>query len=394
MKKYNILNDKQKLEEFSQIVKDKELLSFDTETNGLNLYKTVIIGFSISYDSESGIYVPLLEWQPHDHKALKTRKVKGIEYRSFMDGHFIDVWTGEEYPEDVTPKEYTPPKFIKEYLSKWLVGKNLIMHNAPFDVNQVFANFGVDLASYVFVDTSLLSHVINENSPNGLKKVAEEWREELGINPHAMANKEQIELKTSVIENGGKTGNEVWRADSEFLGKYACADTFLTFGLYEVGMKKLLEEFGDKGLSWFLKDEVMPLCKEVVILMKRKGVYVDVPYFTKVYSDTVQKMNDLEDAIIIDLNGLLDDLPIAKTYDEAISKQRLVKEIITYCGLEIPKNRKGRDTLAKAEVLKKYQEEPHWIWGYILGEDELKLSNKELLKINAKVILRCRRNKA
>ena len=31
---------------------------------------------------------------------------------------------------------------------------------------------------------------------------------------------------------------------------------FLTFGIYEVGMKKFIEEFGEEGLQWLLEDEV------------------------------------------------------------------------------------------------------------------------------------------
>ena len=134
------------------------------------------------------------------------------------------------------------------------------MHNAPFDVNQIYINYGIDLAPHVFMDTSLLSHIINENSSNALKRIADEWRDDLGINPHALANQEQKELNQSIIENGGK-GGQVWRANPFYLGKYACADTFLTFGIYEVGMKKFIEEFGEEGLQWLLEDEVMPLCQ-------------------------------------------------------------------------------------------------------------------------------------
>ena len=93
MNKYNILDTKDKLEWFDSLIKDVNLISLDTETNGLLLYKTTIIGFSISCDSSSGVYVPLLNWVPNEESS-KNRKIKGIVHSCFMDGEFECVWTG------------------------------------------------------------------------------------------------------------------------------------------------------------------------------------------------------------------------------------------------------------------------------------------------------------
>ena len=378
--KYFIADTKQKLEELDEIFKDKELLSVDTETNGLLLYKTTIIGFSISYDGNSGCYVPLLEWIPNE-QSKKTRKIKGVAYDCLMDGEFRCVWSGNNYPESITPELYNPPEFVTDYLRKWTVGKNLIMHNAPFDVNQIYINYGIDLAPYVFMDTALLSHIINENSSNALKRVADEWRDELGINSHALANQEQKELNNSIVLNGGK-GGQVWRANPFYLGKYACADTFLTFGVYEVGMEKFIKEFGEEGLQWLLEDEVMPLCREVVIPMKRRGVYIDEPYFSKVLKETSGKMLELEDEVIEEITPLLKSFSLGKSMDEAVSRQRLVKAVVDKEGLELPIHAKtGKPTMSKTDVKRMYQQDPHWVWGWMLGEDELRYPDEELYNL-------------
>ena len=307
----------------------------------------------------------------------------------------IALWTASlsvsglaiDYPESITPELYNPPKFIVDYLRKWTVGKNLIMHNAPFDVNQIYINYGIDLAPYVFMDTSLLSHIINENSPNALKRIAEEWRDELGINPHVLANQEQKELNGSILLNGGK-GGHVWRANPKYLAKYACADTFLTFGVYEVGMKKFIEEFGEEGLQWLLEDEVMPLCREVVIPMKRRGVYIDAPYFDKVLKETSKMMLDLEDSIIEEITPLLDTFNLGVSLDEAVSRQRLVKAVVAREGLELPLHKKtGKSTMSKTDIKRAYQYDPHWVWGWMLGEDELKYSDDELLKLKKELYI-------
>lgn len=365
-----------------------DLIAVDTETNGLQLHKSTIVGFSLSLDRWTGFYIPLLDWIP-DPKSFKKRKMDGVEYGCYMDGHLQCVWTGKKYPEFVTPKEYEAPEFIAPLMEKWFLQANLIMHNAPFDVNMIYVCFGVDLKYSLFVDTSLISHIINENSSNALKKVAEEFKDKLGFNPHAAANIEQQELKRSIIENGGsKSAGEVWRASPDFMCKYACADTFLTYGVYEVLMEELIAKFGEKGIKWVFEDEVMPVCKEVTIDMKRRGVYVDVPYFQALQVETIDKMRALEDKIIQQINPLLDSFTLGKSVDDAISKQRIIRKIAELEGLAIPvkvdkKTGEAKETLAKGEVEKEYAKNPHWLWGYILGTDEIKYSDAKMDKIKA-----------
>lgn len=365
-----------------------ELIALDTETNGLHLHKTTIVGISLAINRTQGFYLPLLDWIP-DKTSVKNRKIEGIQYKVYEHGHLECVWTGKIYPEFVTPKDYEAPEFLAPLLKRWFGNVNLVLHNAPFDICHLDINFEVDLASQVFCDTALLSHVLNENSPNGLKETSEEWKEELGINPHASAKQEQNELGITVIHNGGvfkpKT-KHVWRANPREMAKYACQDAMLTFGLFEVGMEKYVQEYGDEMLPWFFDEEVMPLCREVVIPMKRQGVYIDVPYFEKLKAETHSKMLELEDRFIEAITPKLKGFPKGQSIEEAVSNQRLIKKIIELEGLEIPKKLdkktgKWKETIAKGEVKKVYQQNPHWIWGYILGEDEIKYHPNKLKKI-------------
>lgn len=741
--KYNIIDSQEKLLKLDSYLMDGDkprfdLQAYDTETNGLDLYKSVVIGFSFSTDSNSGFYVPLLYWVP-DPKSEKLKSIDKVKRKIFEHGHLQCAWTGKIYDEFVTPKDYQPPEFIKKYAKRWFSKVNLIMHNAPFDVNMTLINLEIDLTDNVLLDTALLAHILNENSLNGLKHVAAEWSKELGFNPYVDAANEQKELGETVIRNGGTFNartKHVWRADAWPLGKYACfkeksakvslsngsskyiedvkigdevithkgrsrkvysinkrkfkgdifsftieggrsiknvtgehpflilnertlkqewvkakdlkpnhlvvkghvkksknkgsfrlnsfwwffglyqadgyvrvqknnyypvitlhekevsyltsyldnneqkyslikkqkskgidiviynsllgkdliklsggkfksydkqiskeafqylvnnkeaalsfiagvydgdghfrkmknrkfsfqldltvtsqslintidllfssheincyrgdckstkgrkhrynllltknpasilnsymriknredlptqetsfskymriikkkkiveecevynisveedetyisnglvthncADTFLTFGLYEVGMAKFIEEFGEKGLEWLFEDEVMPVCKEVVIPMKRRGVYIDVPYFTQLKIDTQKKLEDLEDEIIGIIEPYLDDFTIGDSIDEAISKGRIIKRIMQLEGLSAPKkyDKKSdtwKETLSKPVVKKLYQKEPHWLWGYVLGEDEIKYSDAKMQRIKAEL---------
>jgi DNA polymerase I-like protein with 3'-5' exonuclease and polymerase domains len=391
--KYNIIDTKSKLEALDDHLMEGDspkfsLMAYDTETNGLQLYKSVVIGYSLSTDSKSGFYIPLLTWVP-DPASEKIRSIAKVKRPIFEHGEFECIWTGKRYPEFITPNLYQPPEFIKKYVKRWFSKVNLIMHNAPFDVNMSLVNFGVDLADNVLMDTALLAHILNENSPNALKAVAAEWKKELGFDPYVDAAMEQKELGESIIRNGGvfnARNKTVWRANLEPMGKYACADTFLTFGVYEVGMEKFLEEFGEEKLDWLFEDEVMPVCKEVVIPMKRKGVYVDVPYFEQLKIDTAAKLEQLEDEIMAIIGPDLEDFDIGDNIEEAVSQQRLIKRIIQLEGLTMPtkydkKTDTHKETLGKPVIKKLYQTDPHWLWGYMLGEDELKYSDARLAKI-------------
>lgn len=395
--KYNLIDSPEKIKQVDDFLMDENsnpkfnLISYDTETNGLYLFRTVIVGFSFSTDAHSGFYFPLLIWEP-DHASQKSRTKDKVKYEVYEHGRFKCFWSGDYYPEDVTPAQYKMPEFVPALVQRWFTKSQLIMWNAPFDINHTFINFGVDLKDNLVVDGGLIAHVANENESVGLKENAILYRNELGINPFAMKTQEKEELKGSVIRNGGN-GVEVWRADLEPQSKYAIADTFLTYGLFEVILQKIANEQGQnypKIEKWIFDDEVMPVCKEVVVDMKRRGVYIDVAHFQKLYEQNAIKLIELEDAWMQAIDPLLEGFDKGKSIDDAVSHQRLVKEIIAMEGLSIPqlfdkKSNKWKDSIAKGVVKKEYEKNPHWIWAYILGEDEIKYPPEKIKQIKQKL---------
>ena len=398
--KYNLVDTVEKLKELDTILMQDgapkyKIIAYDTETNGIPLYKTTIVGFSISFNQYSGYYIPLLVWVP-DEKTRRMRSYKKVKYDACMGGNLRCNWTGETFDEFVQPHEYNLKErfpLIPALLERWLTKTNLYMWNAPFDVNHTYINYGVETKHSLFLDGGLLVHTLDENYSVGLKPNAEKYKEALGINPHVHAAMEKKELNESIIRNGGTPG-QVWRADLEPQMKYACADTMFTFGICEAATKQFSEEYGEKGLNWFFNQEVMPVCKEVVIDMKRRGAYTDVPYFQKLFNETQEKMNFLEDSIISEMNeaGHLADFSIGESVDDAISNQAVIKHIIKLEGLDIPTttNKKGevKETIAKGVIKKEYAKNPHWVWGYILGEDEIKYSDAKVEEIKKELYLK------
>lgn len=391
--KYNLIDSPEMIKKVDDYLINSDgtakfpFITYDTETNGLQLYKTTIVGFSFSVDEHSGFYFPLLVWVP-DLTTQKTRTKDKIKYEVYKEGHLKCVWTGKIYPEFVRPDEYEMPDFVPALLQRWLGQSNLGMWNAPFDVNHTFINTGVDLKTQLAVDGGLLVHIANENESVGLKESAVLYKDQLGINPFAMADQEKRELKGSVIRNGGD-GKEVWRADLEFQSKYAIADTFLTFGLIRVLLNELAKEHREKYgqvESWIFDQEIMPVCKEVVIDMKRRGVYLDVAHFRKLSEQNQKKLVELEDQWIQAITPFLDGFDKGKSIDDAVSEGRFIRRVIELEGLKIPtqfnkKTQEHKESLAKGVVTKEYQKNPHWLWGYILGQDEIKYSLEKVASI-------------
>lgn len=364
-----------------------EFLAFDTETNGLLFFRNVIIGFSVSTNRHEGFYVPFLDWE-RDVSSKKRRKIEKVETDVYLEGQFRCAWTGNHYPENVTPEQYQPPKFILDYLERWLKAYPLLMHNAPFDVNMLAYNYGLYVSENLFCDTRLLKHYLDESTKTGLKDTAILWAKELGFDAETAANSEQLEMKASVLQNGGKNGN-IWRSEPLVNSKYAAADTALTYGLFEVGMEKLEREYGQKGVELFFDKEIMPLCREVVIPMQFGGVKVSVEHFQTLKEELQAKLDYFEDQAIQKMGSLLEDFPKGDSEEEAVSDKRFLERILELEGLPYPTQAKKTPdkgivlalSLSKPAVKKAHEAEPHWLWGYILGQDELKYAPEKLQQI-------------
>lgn len=235
-----IIRTLSQLNDLKACINDNEYIAFDTETNGVDK-DSLIIGFSIATSVDNGHYVILSEWN------VETSTLVDLETKS-------------------QAKE----------IMQMLVGKKLIMQNAPFDCSMVENNFGVALMASVHTDTMILGHILDENRHNGLK--------ELGVSIFGEdARAEQIAMKESVHKNGGmltKEKYELYKADSELLARYGAKDAILTIKLFYHLVPLLYEEGLD---SFFYDDESMPLLKGPTYELNTTGLKVDA-----------QKLKDLK----------------------------------------------------------------------------------------------------
>jgi DNA polymerase I-like protein with 3'-5' exonuclease and polymerase domains len=221
------------LDSLTEYLKDKEFVSFDTETTGLSK-ESEIIGFSVCADTDVAYYVILASWSVAEQKLMYLETKEGA--KAFL---------------------------------QMLTTKKLILHNAIFDCWKVETGYNIALMPAVHTDTMLLAHLLDENRFVGLK--------ELGVSIFGDdAKKEQEEMKASVSANGGvltKANYELYKADADLIGKYGAKDTILTLKLFY----HLIPELYEQGLEkFFYEEETMPLLKEATYELNTSGLKIDL----------------------------------------------------------------------------------------------------------------------
>lgn len=256
-----IIRTKEELGQVLELLKSQLTWTYDIETTGLNPRTSTIIGFGCaSPETMQAFYIITHAW---NNGVLEERISKA----------------------DVLP--------VVQALAK----KRLITWNGSFDTRFTYHYYGVDLAPQIFCDSMLLAHTVDENKPAyGLKVLG---AQEFG----ASAIGDQAAMLASIKANGGSE-KEYYKADSELMAKYGLQDNLLTAKLY----KKYDRELKAQGLAeFFYREEVMPLYREVVIPMERKGIPINVELVEKTRTEITKSINDLETEIQAQISPLLED---------------------------------------------------------------------------------------
>jgi len=268
---YKIITDQAGVVELANYIKNGNIISYDTETTSVNPRTGKIIGFSISANIGEGYYFPTRAWN-NEKQELEDLYISNKS----CDG-------------------------IAKQLISLLKGKKLVMHNGSFDIRFTKNFYGIDLRDDLYCDTMLLVHTIVEDGPFGLKAIAIELQQELGLNVEKDANEEQILMKENIKKNGGSTSKEnyeIYKADMTLLGNYAAADTDLTLRLMTYFLPILKEQ---ELWDFFFTDEVMPLYKTVTIQMEEVGTELDMALISKTKKEIAIDLKKLEEEIISDL---------------------------------------------------------------------------------------------
>ncbi|MDD3594140.1 MAG: DNA polymerase I [Candidatus Gastranaerophilales bacterium] len=246
-------------EKFYTLLEDlnrSEVFAFDTETNGLNILTSKIVG--VSFALNKAVKVQNSELICEDDTAETVSYYIPINHN---EARYFD-------PDKVI--ELLKPVFESKTIAK-------IAQNAKFEYH-ILKNHNIELENVIF-DTMIASYVNDSAAKHGLKQQALKYL------------KFEMQEITELI---GKGKNEITMdmVCIEQAAHYACDDAYATMELAKYHIEKFDED--DKNL--FYKIE-MPLVK-VLYNMERAGVSLDVKYLNTLSLELEGKIIELEKQIL------------------------------------------------------------------------------------------------
>jgi len=240
---YQIIKSKQELDNFIQTKLAKpSTFAFDSETDGLDIINSSIIGLSFAFKENEAFYVAFKRDTMFDQSSLTWEE--GVEMlRPYLES--------EEYKK---------------------IGQNI-----KFDYILLKSN-GVHLKGIIF-DTMLASFLLEPTARHNMDDMAERY---LGYKT----------IKFKDITGKGKNKIKLIDIPLDKLGEYAAEDADVTLKLYHYLKPKIEENHFSELMQTIDMKLLFVLAK-----MEMNGVKVDVPYLENLSSIFGKKLKILEQKI-------------------------------------------------------------------------------------------------
>ncbi len=213
---------------------NQKSVCFDTETSGLDIFESELIGIAFSYEKGKGYYVPFPESQDETKKILE-------EFKPFFESESIEK-----------------------------IGQNL-----KFDL-KVLMKYGIEIKGPQF-DTMLAHYLINPDMRHNMDVLAETY-----------LNYQPVPIE-ELIGKKGKSQLSMRSVDLQKVKEYAVEDADITFQLKQLFEKELAK---NNLTNLFIKIE-MPLI-EVLAAMEFEGIKVDTSFLKELSKELTGDILKLE----------------------------------------------------------------------------------------------------
>ncbi|OUW62300.1 MAG: DNA polymerase I [bacterium TMED198] len=244
VKKYKIISNKNELSNLIHSIKKEPLISLDLETTSLNAIEAEVVGVSITFDNDSGYYIPVK--YPKESQQNYNLNIEEVVNELFF------TLEDEKIP---------------------LCGQNL-----KYDL-LVLKKYGVNLGS-IYSDTLIAESLISPSyNSYKLDVLAQNY---LGY---------QMQPIESLIGSGP---NQITmdKVNVEKISFYACEDSDIAFQV----CNKQIEKIRNEGLERIFSDIEVPLIP-VLVEIENNGVFIDSSHLKKVSLQVEKKIKLLQEEI-------------------------------------------------------------------------------------------------
>ncbi|HMW38262.1 MAG: DNA polymerase I [Saprospiraceae bacterium] len=229
---YILVNTPQHLQELEEKLAKSQLISFDTETTGIDPTQAELVGMSFAFQKGEAYYVPIDANQEKAHQQLKPFK---------------------KYLEDHT--------------------KNFIGQNIKFDILMMM-QYGINIPVVKF-DTMIAHYLLEPD-----------LRHKLDILSESYLNYRMVPIEDLIGKKSSGQGS-MRDVELEKIKEYAAEDADIVLQLYPV-LDKDIREF---GVSTVMTDIELPLIN-VLASMENEGVRIDADFlndYSKVLGHGIEK---------------------------------------------------------------------------------------------------------
>ena len=218
----------EEFKKYKELYKEKKI-AFDTETTGLSYGVDKIVGFSLSIDSYSGIYIPIR----HKYKVETKTQIEKVD----EEGNPIILKSGKTAKKTIKTCEYfdcednLDPKEALDILYEILCSSPLVLiHNSEFDLNMLKFE-GYNIKPIKAFDTLILPYLYDPEATGlaGLKALEKR-----------LLGRQVPEFKDVL----GRDNENFAFVKPEDGYRYACYDTMGLFGVYNKLMPQVQELLG------------------------------------------------------------------------------------------------------------------------------------------------------
>lgn len=255
-KQYELIQTEKGLKRWADMIQEKRLFAFDTETTGLNPVFDKIVGFSMAVDEGCACYVPL-------------NHVSNAKADLFSEPSAADI---PQLSYEVVSK-YLKPLFASKSILK-------IGHNIKFDMHFFGQVIGEKAAFFPIEDTAVISYDLDSSEHgHSLDELAELF----------------LDHKNIKYEDVCGTGKDKVSFDKVPLEKaldYAAEDADITLRLYNILKPRLIAE-RKTNVYEFYDRPLISVLKE----MEQAGIMVDAKALRTLSEELDEKMRQYEQEI-------------------------------------------------------------------------------------------------